>query len=123
MDEEAYFFDSYAFFEVLNGTLSYKKYELAVVLTTKLNIFEVYHGLLRDVGLRFAEEFLQQYYPCCIDYDADIVKKAATLKVQNKQKNLSMTDCIGYIIARHWGIPFLTGDKEFQNVEGVEFVK
>ncbi len=34
-----------------------------------------------------------------------------------------MTDCIGYIFAKQLGIKFLTGDKEFENLDNVEFVK
>ena len=34
-----------------------------------------------------------------------------------------MTDCIGYILAKNIGIKFLTGDKEFENLDNVEFVK
>ena len=34
-----------------------------------------------------------------------------------------MTDCIGYIIAKRLGMKFLTGDKEFEGFENVEFVK
>ena len=44
-------------------------------------------------------------------------------RYKNKKKKLSMTDCISYFQAKELGIKFLTGDKEFQNLENVEFVK
>ena len=40
-----------------------------------------------------------------------------------KDRGVSITDCVGYIMAREMGIKFLTGDKEFEGLEGVEFVK
>ena len=36
---------------------------------------------------------------------------------------LSYVDCIGYMISRQLGIKFLTGDEQFKDFEGVEFVK
>ena len=44
-------------------------------------------------------------------------------RYKNKTKKMSMTDCISYIMAGNLGIKFLTGDKEFKGMEGVEFVK
>ncbi len=62
-------------------------------------------------------------YPLAIDYDKNTIEMASRLKLQYKRRNLSMTDCIGYTIAKNLGIKFLTGDKEFQDLENVEFVK
>jgi len=46
-----------------------------------------------------------------------------TFRALNKKRNLSYVDCIGYIIAKQRNIKFLTGDKEFEYMENVEFVK
>ena len=48
---------------------------------------------------------------------------AAHLKKQLNKRNVSMTDSIGYCLAQQLGIKFLTGDTEFENMDGVEFVK
>ena len=45
------------------------------------------------------------------------------LRLKHKKRDLSMTDCIGYAIAKRLGIKFLTGDKEFKDFENVEFIK
>lgn len=34
-----------------------------------------------------------------------------------------MVDCIGYVYAKENGLRFVTGDKEFEGMENVEFVK
>lgn len=36
---------------------------------------------------------------------------------------MSMTDCISYFMAKDLEIKFLTGDKEFENLDYVEFIK
>ncbi|MBS3082229.1 hypothetical protein J4416_04875 [Candidatus Pacearchaeota archaeon] len=40
-----------------------------------------------------------------------------------KDRNVSIADCVGYIMAKELGIKFLTGDKKFKDLNDVEFVK
>lgn len=123
MTDSVYFFDSYAFFEISGGNSDYNAYTRASIITTKLNLFEVYYKMLRTIGEREAELFLGEYYGVANDFDEEIIKEAAKFRLQNKQRNLSMTDCVGYMLSKKLGIKFLTGDKEFENLDNVEFVK
>jgi|SRR3989344_1400811 len=120
---ETLFFDSYAFFEILKGNLNYEPYKNCRIITTKLNIFELYFGLLRDVDEQSAEKYLNKYYPFVLDFDKDILIEAAKMRLRLRNRNISMTDCIGYILSLKLKIKFLTGDKEFENFKNVEFVK
>jgi|SRR3989344_4854197 len=123
MLEHVYFFDSYAIIEIILGNKNYRDYADRIALTTKLNLFEVYYGLLRDVGEQPANDFLDTYRGFVVDFDNDLIKTAAALRLNMKKKDVSMTDCIGYCLAKKWCVKFLTGDKEFENMEHVEFVK
>ncbi|MBS3092202.1 PIN domain-containing protein [Candidatus Pacearchaeota archaeon] len=122
-EEDSFFFDSYAFFEILKGNKNYEIYKKCRIITTKLNIFELYLGLLREVNEETAEKFLNKYYKFVIDFDEDVIKGAAKLKNKLNNRNLSMADCIGYILSKQLGIKFLTGDKEFETLDNAEFVK
>jgi len=121
--EESFFFDSYAFFEILGGNKNYDKYKEAEIVTTKLNLFELYIGILREKGESEAKEILDLYYPFAIEFDKEVIEEAAKLKNKLNKRNISMTDCIGYMAAKKLGIRFLTGDKEFENLDNVDFVK
>lgn len=121
--DDIFFFDSYALIEIIRGNPNYKIYTGSRVITTKLNIFEVYHGLIRDVSEKEANKFLEEYYSLIMDFNEEDIKNAAKLKIDNNKRDLSMTDCIGYVLAKRLGIKFLTGDKEFKEMENVEFVK
>ncbi len=123
MINEVFFFDSYAVIEVLNGNLNYKRYIDSGILLTKLNLFEVYYGILREVGEAAAEDFIKGYYPCVTDFDQEVISYASKFRLKFRKRNLSMTDCIGYVLANKLGIKFLTGDKEFRDMPNVEFVK
>ena len=123
MIDDVYFFDSYAIIEFLLGNENYEKYKGSSIVTNKLNLFEVYYWFLRNYGKNKADDFLKDYYKFVVDFDEDIISNAAVLKYNLKKRSVSMTDCIGYCWAKSWGVKFLTGDKEFENIEGVEFVK
>lgn len=120
---DIFFFDSYAVIEIIKGNPNYKYYTNSGILLTKLNIFEVYYSLIRDVGGKEAEKFIEKYYQFIIDFDKSTIKEASKFRLHNKKRNLSMTDCIGYILSKRIGVKFLTGDKEFKNLPNVEFVK
>jgi len=115
-----YFFDSYAIIEILNGSENYSKFINAEFIITKLNLFEVYFKLLK-LSEEKAGLFLRRYTPKAVDFDGVVISEACRLKLENKK--LSMTDCIGYVVSVKAGVKFLTGDKEFEGVKNVEFVK
>lgn len=120
---ESYFFDTYAFFEVLRGNEDYKKYSKSNIITSKLNLFELYFNLMKETDERTAQKCFEKYYEFAKEFDEKIIIEAAKIKLKLNNRNVSMTDCIGYIMAKMMGIKFLTGDKEFENLENVEFVK
>jgi PIN domain nuclease of toxin-antitoxin system len=118
-----YFLDSYAILEIVRGNKNYKKYENSESVTSRLNLFEVHYKLLRESGLNSANSVVKKYAALVIDFDIDEVIAASKFRVANKKRNLSMVDCISYMMALRNNARFLTGDKEFRGMENVEFVK
>lgn len=116
------FFDTYAFFEILKGNENYKKYDEFSIVTSKLNIFELFFNILRNVNESEAEKVFDKYYPFAIDFNGEVIKEAARLKMLLNKRDVSMTDCIGYCLAKQLGIKFLTGDDAFEKLDNVEFV-
>lgn len=123
MGTEAYLLDSYACMEMLRGNQAYQRFTTAMAVLTKLNLFEVYHALLRQDGIRNAEVSLERYYPLAVDFDRQVIREAAQLRVRLRERNLSMADCVGYTLALQMGVRFLTGDRQFKDLPNVEFVK
>lgn len=120
---DTYFFDSYAIVEIIKGNPNYQKYADCIIITTKLNLFEVCYSLLRDGKTAEIDDFLNYSSDYIVDFNKSLIKEAAFLRVEHRKKNISMADCVGYCLARVLGIKFLTGDKEFEHFENVEFVK
>jgi len=56
--------------------------------------------------------------------DEDYVEASALrIELKKQGKNLSLIDALGYVLAKRLGIPFLTGDRDFENLDRVEYVK
>jgi predicted nucleic acid-binding protein len=121
MVDETYFFDSYAVFEMLEGNPNYEEYEKSLTVLTKLNLFEIHYGILKEKGKEKAKEILENFSESVVDFTNEDIINASEIKKQNPRR--SMTDCIGYIVSIRLKIKFLTGDKEFEDLNNVEFVK
>jgi predicted nucleic acid-binding protein len=121
---KTYFFDTYAFFEVVNGNFNYDKYSRDVaIVTTKLNLMELHYGLLLLYDKEKADEYYDKFVKFAIEITDDIIKLANYFKKVMKTRNVSYVDCIGYTLAKSRNILFLTGDKQFKDLDNVEFVK
>ena len=120
---EMYFFDTYALAEVFKGNPTYKRFENLGFNITVLNLFEFHQFLLKAKGEAVADKIIELYSPHIVHFDMEIIKKASKFRYNEKRKNLSMSDCIGYIYAKEHNMVFLTGDKEFADMRNVEFVK
>lgn len=118
------FFDTYAFCELLVGNNKYREYMRQFsIITTKLNIMEVHYWLLRNYSSEIADKYYDELLKYSIDIEDIIVKEANKWKLLNKDKKISYIDCIGYMIAQKTNMKFLTGDRQFENLPNVEFVK
>lgn len=118
--KEAYFFDTYAFLEMLDGNKSYEKYRHSIKITAILNPMELHLSLLRGAGEGYAKRAHHKPMKHAVPFYGKAISDGNRLKL--KTKGLSYVDCIGYAIARHHEIKFLTGDKAFRGMAGVVFM-
>jgi|SRR3989344_4312514 len=121
---KSFFFDTYAFYELIKGNPDYKKYDKEIiVITTKLNLMELHYGLLRDEGKEIADNYYNKFLRFCINISDEIIKESNEYRLKNYKRELSYVDCLGYTLAKRLGAKFLTGDEQFKEFENVEFVK
>lgn len=118
--------DSYAFFEHVGGNPRYKQvFQERDVVTTALNVLEVYHVLRRQLAPQVALRHAQACFSYITDVPRDTVFAAAVFKedMVRRKRNCSYIDAWGYSSARALGRRFLTGDRAFDGIAQVEFVK
>ena len=123
MGQDSYFFDTYALIEILKENANYKRFTTESVTMTIFNLAELYWSVLKDYGPIKADAVFTQYKPSVVDVDDEALKVAMQFKKTHKTIRLSYADCIGYVYAKRHSMKFLTGDKEFQDLPNVKFVK
>lgn len=121
--KKSYFFDSYAVVSLIKGNSNYAKYVQEPVVLTIFNLAEIYWASLKEYGAGIANQVYDEYKPAVAEIDDETLKESIRFRLKNKNKNLSYADCIGYVFALRNGMIFLTGDKEFEELKEVEFVK
>ncbi len=120
----SFFFDTYAFYEIIVGNPNYKPFtEDVKIITTQLNLMELYYQLLALYNKKKAIDFFKRYEEFVVTISNEIIIEAMDFRKQHYKQDLSYVDCIGYVIAKKMDIPFLTGDKQFEEMENVRFVK
>jgi len=122
-EEENYFFDTYAIIEILEENLDYKEYREKDVALTIFNLAEIYYSCLGNFNEQELQEIYDKYKESVVEIDDETLKEAMKFRKELKKRDVSYTDSIGYIYAKRHNMKFLTGDKEFENLENVEFVK
>ncbi len=119
-----YFFDSCAIIEVIEGNENYTKFKNLPIITTTLNVAEVYFYFLKEHNKQTADYWIRKLNFKLINIiKLNLAINATKFKFANKKEGLSYTDCIGYMLSKEINVRFLTSDGKFKNKENVEFVK
>jgi uncharacterized protein len=120
----AFFFDTYAFYEIIVGNPDYAPFTKDVkIITTQLNLMELYYHLLDLYDKGQALKFFEKYREFTVPISNEIIIEAMNFRKGNYKKDMSYVDCIGYTIARKMDFLFLTGDRQFEHFDNVRFVK
>src|SRR3989344_9651269 len=116
-----YFYDTYVLYEIAKGSKNYEVYADKNIITSLMNVYELYYQLLKDKKEDLAEQFFARLLSACVEIIPQYVKEAAKFRKQEIKRKLSYIDCLGYIIAKELKVKFLTGDKEFETLHNVKF--
>ncbi|MDP3987113.1 MAG: PIN domain-containing protein [Nanoarchaeota archaeon] len=118
-----YFYDTYALIEIVNGNSHFERFKRFTPICTIQNLLELHNSLLRQFNKKTADYWIKKFDYKLINPTKEDIIEASDFRYKNTKKRLSMTDCIGYVVAKKQKLKFLTGDKEFEGMENVEFVK
>jgi hypothetical protein len=121
-----FFADSYAIIEMLKGNENYLLFQNERLITTEFNICEVGFAVCREFPADATRvlKMVRKMVTLHATRDEDYCSGAAWRKEASGQgKKLSTIDCVGYSVANRLNIPFLTGDREFADMDNVQFVR
>ncbi len=120
--KETFLFDTYAIMEIIEGNSNYNPYLDATIIINDFIFAELCYNLLKESKEK-TEGYARKYAPYISPLEHEWIKEAMKFRLKWKDRKVSMTDCISYIMAKKLGIRFITGDKEFENMDNMEFVK
>jgi len=119
-----YFYDSYSVLAYLSDRPGYAAYfEKNTGVLTRLNLMEVCYSILRAHGERAAHEVLEAYSSREIEFSLPDIEGAMKLRYELRNLELSYADALGYYISKKEGLKFLTGDRAFERLPGVEYIR
>ncbi len=118
-----FFCDTYALVEIIKGNKAYTPFLNQELYTCVFNLYELFYNLLREYNEEVAKRYFYEFASLAIEVDDEHIFAAGRYKLEMTKKNISYTDALGYAIAEKEGLKFLTGDKEFQHLSNVQFVK
>ena len=116
-----YYADTYALVEILRGSSAYERYAGEELVTSEFNLLELAHALTRDYGREKAVEVLRivRAFVTIVQTTDEDYAEASALRIELKKqdKNLSLIDALGYVLAKRLRILFLTGDRGFKDLD------
>jgi hypothetical protein len=121
-----YFYDSYAVLAYTSGHQAYREYfEERDGVLTKLNLLEIFYRSLEQYDSKVALDILGSFYKYQVDFDEEDISASMGLRLELKRKghDISYADALGYFLSHKMRIKFLTGDRTFQGLKGVEYVE
>jgi len=115
--------DSYALMEIMNGNPKFAHYLNLKFIIADMTLAEFYGVILREQGEEKADYWLDKFQAFSMNVSLNILTKAVKFRYVNRDKNISLIDAIGYIFSKENNYIFVTGDREFEKLENVEFIK
>ena len=115
--------DTYALVEIAQGNSKFATYLNGDFVITDLTLAEFFGVLLRSEGEEIAEYWFKKLGAYSIAVDKDLLREAVKFRYEHRKADISLFDSVGYVFSIKNGFLFVTGDKEFEKFEGVEFRK
>lgn len=117
-----YFFDTYALVARQLGVDSYARFESVPVFCHSMNVLEFVARILRHGDESLARSQVQAIDPNLVEATTDDLFEVARFYRAHRKANISYIDALGYTLSQRHGMRFLTGDKAFKGMDGVEYV-
>jgi len=115
--------DTYVLWEIAIGNPKFTHYLEEDFVVNDLILAEFYGIFLREFNEQTANYWILKLKCYSQEVPLQVLIKAVKFRRNNPKKKLSFFDASGYMFARENNYSFVTGDKEFEHLQDVEFVK
>src|SRR3989338_4455987 len=114
--------DTYPLIEIAKGNQKFTFLLNEDIIITDTTIAEFYYVILQKYNIATADYWYKKLAHYCTAVPRSILIKAVKFRHSNKKKDLSFFDSVGYLFATEFNYHFVTGDKEFENLDNVLYI-
>ncbi|MEM3126545.1 MAG: hypothetical protein QW331_00550 [Candidatus Woesearchaeota archaeon] len=115
--------DTYALVEISRENSNFLNLLEGDFLVPNVVLAEFCSIIFREYNESTANYWYGKFLPYTADVPIDVLVKAMIFKIQNKSKNFSFFDSVGYIFSITNNYKFVTGGEGFKGMKGVVFRK
>jgi predicted nucleic acid-binding protein len=115
--------DTYALVEIANGNPKFADYLNSDFAVTDITLAEFYAVLLREEREKTADYWFKKLEVYSLPIDKETLIEAIKFRYLHRKTWISFFDAVGYVFSVKNGFYFVTGDKEFEKFDFVEFRK
>lgn len=123
MDEIKRCLDTYALVEIYLGNEKFIHYLNFNFVVNDITLAEFFGVLLREYGEDEAILWFKKLERYSVPVSKEVLIEAIKFRHKHKKSDISFFDTVGYIFSIKNSYYFVTGDKEFENFQNVEFKK
>ncbi len=123
MDKVKRCLDTYALVEIKLGNSKFTHFFKSPFVINDITLAEFYSVVLREEGEEKADYWFKKLERYSVSVSREILIEAVKFRYKHKKSRISFFDAVGYIFALRNGYKFVTGDKEFEGLNNVEFKK
>ena len=118
-----FYLDTYALMEIDKGNPNYSSLRSAEFKICDITLCEFYGVVLREQGRWKADDWLNKLSPFSESSNLLVLTESVRYRSENKSLNLSFPDAVGYVHSKTNHGTFVTGDKSFEKLPHVKYVK
>lgn len=118
-----YCLDTYALFEIEKNNPRYRPIAKSDFIIPSAVLAEFCVAMTKRQGKKTGTYWFRQLEQYARDIDADMWMEGLMFREEHRKEKISIVDALGYVYARKNNLPFVTGDKAFENKPGVKFIK
>jgi predicted nucleic acid-binding protein len=115
--------DTYILVEISKGNPLFLTYLEKNIVIPEIVMAEFYGIILKEHNESTADYWLKKLRPYTKPASMDVLIEAIKFRREHKKRRISFFDAVGYCFAKEKKHVFVTGDKEFEKMKHVEFVK
>lgn len=113
--------DTYALVAISLDDKNYRDALKKPFVVPDLALAEFYDVMARKHNTQTADYWQKRLWLFSVPVPRALLIEAVRMRRAKKELNLSLTDAAGYCLAQHLGLPFVTGDKAFKGMKGVDY--